>query len=129
MKSNRDQERVLAEVASSAFKAATESIIDIHSAVKVLAITVTTELVAFAMYYVSKDKVLDFLDDPNNGDFWLYASIGVFLIGFFTAFAIYRLIANKWRHSGAHFYIWLVSISAGVLNFLLFFALTSFELR
>jgi len=126
---NYDQDRVVGEVARSAFANITDSIIDVHSAVKVLSITITAELVAFAMYFVSKDKVLEFLADPENEGFWLYGAIGVFVIGFLTAFAIYRLIANKWHHHGSHIFIWLVSIAAGILNVLLFFALTTFELR
>lgn len=126
---NYDQDRVVGEVARSAFANVTDSIIDVHSAVKVLSITVTAELVAFAMYYVSKDKVLEFLADPENDGVWLYGAIGVFVVGFLTAFAIYRLIANKWHHRGSHIFIWLVSIAAGILNVLLFFALTTFELR
>ena len=126
---NHNQDRVVGQVASSAFAEITDSIMDVHSAVKVLAITVTAEIVAFAMYYVSKDKVLEFLADERNGNFWLYASIAVFLIGFLTAFAIYRLAANKWRHHGSHIFLWLVSIAAGVMNVLLFFGLTTLELR
>ena len=126
---NDDQERVVGEVTSSAFSNITDSIIDVHSAVKVLAITVTAEIVAFAMYYVSKDKVLEFLADESNGDFWIYASIAVFLIGFLAAFSIYRLISKKWRHYGAHIFIWFVSFAAGGFNVLLFFFLTAFEMR
>lgn len=126
---NYDQDRVVRQVSRSAFANITDSIIDTHSAVKVLAITVTAELVAFAMYYVSKDKVLEFLADPENDGFWLYGAIGVFVIGFLTAFAIYRLVANKWHHHGSHIFIWFVSIAAGILNVLLFFAITTFELR
>ena len=126
---NYDQNRVVGQVSSSAFANITDSIIDVHSAVKILAITVTAEIVAFAMYYVSKDKVLEFLADERNGDFWLYASVAVFLIGFLTAFSIYRLISNKWRHQGAHIFIWLVSFAAGAFNVLLFFFLTAFEMR
>ena len=126
---NNDQDRVVGQVASSAFREITDSIIDVHSAVKVLAITVTAEVVAFAMYYVSKDKVLEFLEDEQNGSFWLYASIAIFLIGFLSAFSIYRLAANKWRHTGSHIYIWLVSIAVGTFNVLLFFFLTAFEMR
>ena len=116
-------------MASSAFANLTDSIIDVHSAVKVLAVTITAEIVAFAMYYVSKDKVLEFLADERNDNFWLYASIAVFLIGFLTAFSIYRLVSNKWRHHGSHIFIWLVSIAAGAFNVLLFFFLTAFEMR
>ena len=126
---NDDRDRVAGQVASSAFVNITDSIIDVHSAVKVLAITVTAEIVVFTMYYVSKDKVLEFLADERNGSFWIYASIGIFLIGFLTAFSIYRLISNKWWHRGSHIFIWLVSIAAGVFNLLLFFMLTAFEMR
>ena len=126
---NYDQRRLVGRVTSSAFRNVTDSIIDAHSAIKVLAITITAEFGAFAMYYVSKDKVLDFLADERNDSFWIYASIGVYLIGFLTAFSIYRLAANKWPHQSAHIYTWLVSITAGVLNVLLFFALTAFEMR
>jgi hypothetical protein len=126
---NDDQDRLVGRVARSAFANLTDSIIDVHSAVKVLAVTVTAEIVAFAMYYVSKDKVLEFMSDERNGSFWLYASIAIFLIGFLTAFSIYRLISNKWRHAGAHIYFWLVSFAAGASNLLLFFGLTSFDMR
>ena len=81
------------------------------------------------IYYDSKDKVLKFLTGERNGNFWLYASVAVLLIGFLTAFSIYRLAANKWRHNGSHIFIRLVSIAVGALNVLLFFALTAFEMR
>jgi hypothetical protein len=123
------QEEVLASVATSAFSNITDSIIDVHTAIKVLAITVTAEIGLFAMFYVSKDKVLEFLADPENDSFWIYGSGAVFVIGFLTAFAVYRLVANKWPHHGPHLLIWLVSIGAGVLNVLLFFALVTFEMR
>ena len=122
------QDEVVGEVATSAFFNITDSIIDTHTAIKVLAITVTAELGAFAMFYVSKDKVNDFLAESES-NVWVYGSAIIFLIGFLTAFAIYRLVANKWRHYGSHVFIWLVSIAAGVLNVLLFFALITFEMR
>lgn len=120
---------IAATAASTPFADLTESIIDTHSAVKVLAVTVTAEIVAFAMYYVSKDKVLEFLADPQNGAFWVYASIGVFLIGFLTAFSIYRLAAKKWPHYGAGIFIWLASFAAGACNVFLFYVLTAFKIR
>ena len=123
------QEELVAHVATSAFSNITDSIIDAHSAIKVLAVTVTAEIGAFAMFYVSKDKVTEFLAESENDNFWIYGSLVIFAIGFLTAFAIYRLVANKWPHATAHLMIWIVSISAGLLNVLLFFALTTFEMR
>lgn len=122
------QEDVAATVATSAFSNITDSIIDTHSAVKVLAITVTAEIGLFAMFIVSKDKAVDFLAESET-DVWLYASIGVFVIGFLTAFAAYRLIANKWWHRNSGTWIWLVSIAAGAANILLFFAILTLEVR
>ena len=124
----RDEDHVAREVASSAFTNLTDSIIDTHSAVKVLAVTVTAEVVAFAMFYVSKDKVQDFLADSDSG-VWAYGSIAIFLIGFLTAFAIYRLIADKLPSSLPAFSIWLVSIAAGIANLCLFFLLVNFQLK
>ena len=121
------EEEVVANVATSAFSNITDSIIDTHSAVKVLSITVTAELGLFAMFYVSKDKAADFIAESEN--VWIYASIAVFLIGFLTAFATYRLIANKWHHRNSGLYIWLVSVAAGIGNFLLFLAILTLELR
>jgi hypothetical protein len=59
--SSQDPEELEYRVAKSAFFAVTDSISDTQGAIKVLAITVTAEIGAFAMLYVSKDKVLDFL--------------------------------------------------------------------
>jgi hypothetical protein len=122
------QEEVVANVATSAFSEITDSIIDAHSAIKVLSITVTAELVAFAMFYVAKDKVIEFLAESENG-VWIYGAIGIFVIGFLTAFAIYRLVANRWPHARSHLFIWLISIAAGAFNILVFFALITFEMR
>ena len=122
------QEEVVANVATSAFTNITDSIIDAHSAIKVLAITVTAELGLFAMFYVSKGKVADFLADSET-ELWIYASIAVFLIGFLTAFATYRLVASKWRHRNSGIWIWAVSIAAGSANILLYFAFLTLEVR
>ncbi len=115
-------------VATSAFSDITDSIIDTHSAVKVLAITVTAQIGALLMFYVSKDKVLEFLEDSEN-DVWIYGSIVIFVIGFLTAFAVYRLAANKWHHQNSAIFIWLVSIAAGLLNIAIFLVLINFQMK
>ena len=48
----QDQEILERKVAWSAFTAITDSIIDTQSAIKVLAITVTAEIGAFAMFRI-----------------------------------------------------------------------------
>jgi hypothetical protein len=122
------EEDVAVRVAASAFSNITDSIVDTHSAIKVLAITVTAELGAFAMFYVSKDKVVESLAESDL-EVWLYGGLVVFVIGFLTAFAAYRLVANKWPHRRFRLYIWPVSICAGILNVLLFFGFVTLELR
>ena len=124
----RDEDQVVREVTSSAFSTLTDSIMDTHSAVKVLAVTVTAEIVAFAMFYVSKDKVQESLADPDSG-LLPYGSIAVFLIGFLTAFSAYRLIERRLPRGLWAITIWLVSIAAGIANLALFFLFTSFEMK
>ena len=124
----RDEDRMVREVVSSASTSILDSIIDTHSAIKILAVTVTAEFVALAMFYVSKDKVQDFLAE-SEGDALIYGSVAVFVIGFLTAFAAYRLIEGKLRQLFPKITIWLISIAAGVANLLLFFLLISFRLR
>jgi len=125
---NRSHNRIVSEVAASAFSNITDSIIDTHSAIKVLAITVTAELGGFAMFYVAKDKVEESLADDETG-VWIYAAIAIFLVGFLTAFAGYRLIANKWRHRYSGILIWIVSIAAGAANIVLFLAFLVLSFR
>lgn len=125
---NQDHHDVVGSVATSAFSEITDSIRDPHSAIKVLAITVTTEIGAFVMFYFAKDKVIEYLSE-SEVDIWIYGGIAVFLIGFLTAFAAYRLIAIKWPHISARLMIWLVSTAAGLLNLGLFFALITFQMK
>ena len=124
----QDQEEIEHRVASSAFRTLTNSIIDTHSAIKVLAVTITAEFAAFAMFYVSKDKVQDFLADSSSNA-WVYGAIAIFLIGFLTAFAGFRLIASNFPRRLAPYMIWPIAIAAGVVNLALFFLLISFQLR
>ena len=116
------------QVGGSAFYNITDSIIDTHTAVKVLAITVTLEIGGLAMLYVAKDKVADALAESDSG-FWIYVSAAVFVVGFLNSFAIYCLVAKKWPHPGAQLLIWVVSVGVGVLNILSFFALMTFKMR
>ena len=116
--------RVIRRVASAAFSDATSSIIDTHAAVKVLAITVTLEAVAFAMFIMAKEKVAEMIE--NSGvDFWFYGGAVFFFNGFFIAFAIYTLIADRWPHRGARTYLWVLSIAAGALNVFVLFVLAA----
>jgi len=123
----QDEEVLERRVAQTAFTAITDSIVDTQSAIKVLAITVTAEIGAFLMFYVAKDKVLDFLE--SNENVWIYGSIGVFLVGFLTAFAGLRLIPSRFRRRLLSYTIWLISIIAGLANIALFFVLTTFRMR
>ena len=78
-----------------------------------LAVTVTTEIGAFLMFYVAKDKVLDFLE--SEGNFWIYAAL--------------RLAPVSTRRRLFATTIWLISITAGLANVALFFVLTTFQMR
>ena len=80
------------------------------------------------MFYVAKDKVEESLADDETG-IWIYAAIAIFLVGFLTAFAGYRLIANKWRHRYSGILIWIVSIAAGAANIVLFLAFLVLSFR
>ena len=118
------ERRLVTSVSSSVL----DSIVDTQSAMKILAVTVTTEFVAIAMFYVSKDKVQEFLADSDNNAA-IYGSIGIFLIGFLTAFAAYRMIGDSLPYSIPKFTVWPVSIAAGIANLALFVLLISFQLK
>ena len=123
-----DQDRLERKIAQTAFSAMTDSILrDTQRAIAALAITVTAELGALAMIYVSKDKLLDFID--KEGDFWIYASIGAFLIGFFAAFAAVRLMPRVIKQLFFSLTIWLISIGVGLANVALFYSLLAFQTR
>jgi hypothetical protein len=123
----QDEKDLEYRVGKTAFTAITESIVDTQSAIKVLAVTVTAEIGALVMYYIAKDKVLDFLE--SEGNFWIYASIGIFLIGFLTAFAALRLAPVRSRRRYLTYTIWPISIAAGLANITLFLVLTTFQTR
>jgi hypothetical protein len=72
--------------------------------------------------------VQESLADPDSV-LLTYGSIAVFVIGFLTAFAIYRLIGRSIPRAVPTFMIWPVSIGVGIANLALFFFLVSFQLR
>ena len=123
----QDQEDVEYRVGTSAFFSAAHSIIDVQSAITTLAITVTGELGAFAMIYVSKDEVYKFLAAGEN--VWIYASVAVFVMGFMTTLAAFRLMPFRFRRGTMSTAIWPVAVIAGIANIALFYALLTFQFR
>ena len=113
--SDRQHSRLIGRVAAAALSDATGSIIDTHSVIKALAITVTAEVVALAMLVIAQDKVVEFIQEEGSGVL-IYGAIAFFFFGFFIGFSVYRLFANKWPHRGMHALIWLVSLVAGLFN-------------
>src|SRR5690348_9080173 len=79
---------------SSAFGNLTGWIVDTQSAITALAITVPAEIGGLVMLYMAKDKVSDAMRS-SDGDVWIYAAIGVFLVGFIGAFAAFRLLPRS----------------------------------
>ena len=112
----------------SAFWEITSSIIDTHSAIKVLAVTVTAEVAGFLIFYFAKDKVEEALYDAEI-NVWMYCGIGAFMVGFLTTFAAFRLVTNSRPKPGRGITIWLVSIAGGALNIILFYALLTLSIR
>ena len=122
----QDQEDVEYGVGKSAFFAMTDFIRDTQSAITVLSITVTAEIGILAMFYVAKDEVFEFL---AAGEFvWIYASIGVFLVGFLTAFAAFRLLPRSFPRPFFGYTIWVISTTAGIANVALFYMLLNFRI-
>src|SRR3954447_3442553 len=124
--SEQDQNDVEGEVAGSALSALTESIVDPQSAMKVLAITVTAEIGALLMFYFSKGQVLEFLRSGNNA--WLYACVGLFLVGFLTCYATFRLLPRMVRRRFFTYTVWAIAVAAGLANIALFYVLLNFRI-
>src|ERR1051325_8355104 len=99
-----DEDEVERKVARTAFFAMADSIVDTQSAIKVLAITVTGEIGLIAFVIVAKNEAYKFLDSGEN--VWIYASIGLFLIGFLTPFAAFRLLPRRIRQRFLTYTIW-----------------------
>ena len=125
---DRQNAKVVGEVITTAFSSITDSVIDVHSAVKVLAITVTAELGVLTMVLFAREKLSESLADQGD-NFWIYGSVAVFVNGFLIAFALHRLIIQRWPYAGAYLAIWVVSAFAGVANFFLFFVLLTNQFR
>jgi hypothetical protein len=120
----QDQDELEYKVERAAFFDLTNSIVDAQSAIKVLSVTVTAELGAFLMFYLGKDQVYEFLDAGEN--VWIYASVGVFVVGFMTAFAAFRMLPRRFPKPFFGYTIWLVSVIAGISNIGLFYFLLHF---
>lgn len=111
----------------NAFSAITDSIKDTHSAITVLSITVTAEIGLIAFVLISKDEAYKFLEAGDN--VWIYAAVGLFLIGFLTTVAAYRFLPKSIRRRFFANTIWIVSIAAGLANIALFYVLMTFRFR
>ena len=79
------------------------------------------------MYYVAKDKMLDFPALEEN--VWIYASSGIFLTGSLTAFAALRLAPARSRRRYLTYTIRPISIAPGLANIAHFFVLTTLQTR
>src|SRR6478672_95011 len=117
---NEDQDDVASEVASSAFRNVTDSIVDTHTAVVVLSIAGAAEIGGLVMLRMARYEVQRALE-RSDLDVWLYSAAGVFVVGFLISYAFYKMAARKWPHPTAYIMCWLVSIMAGVGNIVLFF--------
>jgi hypothetical protein len=104
----------------------TDWINDAQSAIAVLSITLTAEIGVFAMFYIAKDKVYEFLDAGDS--VWFYAGIGAFLVGFLGTFAAFQLVPFDLRRRVSDFGILAISIAAGVANVALFYMLLNFRI-
>lgn len=105
---------------------------DTHAAITTLAITITGELGSFVMFYFAKDKIREsFYQIQTDDDHfaWTLGCLGVFFIGYFGAYATYRLVTKKWPQFRSKIYFTLVIFAAGFGNLLLFYALITLELR
>ena len=122
MDTDRDDDDLTAEVASTAFSSVTGYIVDTHTAVTVLAITLTLEVGALVMFFMDRREVTETLDGSDL-NVWVYLLTGIFVVGFLNCFAMYHFIAKAWPHAGSRQMSWLVSICAGLANILFFFAL------
>lgn len=115
--------RIIGRLTTAAFSDATSAIFDVHGAVKTLAITVTLEAVAIAMFIIAKEKVAEMIDS-SPANYWFYGGTVFFFNGFFFAFAVYTLLTNRWPQRNAGIYLWILSIAVGGLNLFVFYFLS-----
>ena len=115
-----DPQRIERKVYQAAYDTWTSAILEsTQSAILTLVVTVTADLGALAIIYVSNDKVLDFID--KNGDFWIYACLILFAIRFLGAFAAIRLMPRVINQLFFSVTIWLISVGVGLANVALFY--------
>jgi hypothetical protein len=123
-----DERRVERQVVHSALSSLTDSVVNTQSAVVMLAMSVAAEIGVGTMMFVAGDKVQQFLNE--NDDFWIYGSVGIFLIGFLAVFAtLAGLIPSGSRLRPFPLITWAVSILAGLLNIGLFFAILTVRMK
>ena len=128
MSYDNDPQRIERKVYEAAYDTWTSAILEsTQSAILTLAVTVAADIGALAMIYVSKDKVLDFID--KQGDFWIYACLILFAVGFLGAFAAIRLLPKFIKQLFFSVTIWLISIGVGLANVALFYSLLAFRMR
>jgi hypothetical protein len=123
----QDQDEVERRVERTAFYSATDAIKDTQSAITVLAVTVTAEIGLVAFVWINKDEAYNFL--YSGDEVWIYAGVGLFLIGFFTVFAGYRLFPKSIRRHFLTYTVWIASVTAGIANIALFYILMTFRFR
>ena len=105
---------------------------DTPAAITTLAMTVTAELGSFVMFYFAKDKIRESYYEIQTDDdhfAWSLLILAVFFVGYFGAYAAYRLITKKWPQFRSKIYLTLVTFGAGLGNLLLFYALITLQLR
>lgn len=119
---DRDETDIAYDVGTSAFRNITASITDTHTAVVVLAITGAAEIGGLVMMVVGRREVQRVLASAEFMS-WIYAAIGVFVVGLLCAFGAYFFINKRWPRPEARTMRWMISISAGLANVLLFYYL------
>src|SRR4051794_8485786 len=102
---NNDAEDVGAQVATSAFSSIADYMVDTQSVITVLSITVPAEIGCLVMVYMARDKLVEALRS-GDGNAWIYASIGVFVVGFLIAFAVFRLLPRSFPKPFFGYTIW-----------------------
>ena len=116
---DEDDVRVAGKVAQTAFSDIVNSLVDVHSAVVVLAITGALEVGALAMLIVAREQVVaSFSAQGSTTYIWAYpAAIGT---GFFLSLGVCTLISKR-----TSFVSWLISMAFGFLNGCILFVLTT----
>ena len=116
---DEDDVRVAGKVAQTAFFDIVDSLIDVHSAVVVLAITGALEVGALVMLVFARDQVVASFSAPNSTTYtWAYPLAVV--NGFLLILGVCTLVTKR-----SSFLNWVVSMSFGFLNGCILFVLTT----